>query len=155
MDPLWLIWEKTLKFVPSFLRLCPVYLFPSWSCIVSFLCNKPWPRVQQDFPSGSPVKNPPANAGDTGDVGLIPRSGKSEKEMATPSSTLAWKIPCTEEPRGLPSIRLQGVGHDLATKHMSTARCWMLCIFLENHWTWAQFGGLPTLKYSTCNTRNN
>ena len=35
-----------------------------------------------------------------------------EKEMATHSSTLAWKIPWTEEPGRLQSIRLQRVGHD-------------------------------------------
>ena len=29
------------------------------------------------FPSGSAEKNPPANAGDTGDVGLIPGLGRS------------------------------------------------------------------------------
>ena len=29
------------------------------------------------FPSGAVVKNPPANAGDTGDVGSIPESGRS------------------------------------------------------------------------------
>ena len=30
-----------------------------------------------------------------------------EKEMATHSSTLAWRIPCTEEPGGLQSMRSQ------------------------------------------------
>ena len=35
-----------------------------------------------------------------------------EKEMATHSSTLAWKIPWTEEPGGLQSMRSQRVGHD-------------------------------------------
>ena len=35
-----------------------------------------------------------------------------EKEMATHSSTLAWKIPWTEEPCRLPSMGLQRVGHD-------------------------------------------
>ena len=35
-----------------------------------------------------------------------------EEGMATHSSTLAWKIPWTEEPRGLPSTGLQRVGHD-------------------------------------------
>ena len=35
-----------------------------------------------------------------------------EKEMATHSSTLAWKIPWTEEPGSLQSMRLQRVGHD-------------------------------------------
>ena len=35
-----------------------------------------------------------------------------EKEMATHSSILAWKIPRTEEPGRLQSMRLQRVGHD-------------------------------------------
>ena len=30
-----------------------------------------------DFPDGAVVKNPPANAGDAGDMGLIPGSGRS------------------------------------------------------------------------------
>ena len=45
------------------------------------------------------VQNPPANAGDARDLGSTPGSGRSlEKEMATHSSTLAWRIPRTEEP---------------------------------------------------------
>jgi len=35
-----------------------------------------------------------------------------EKEMATHSSVLAWKIPWTQEPGGLQSLGLQRVGHD-------------------------------------------
>ena len=35
-----------------------------------------------------------------------------EKEMATHSSTLAWKIPWTEEPGGLQSMGSQRVRHD-------------------------------------------
>ena len=35
-----------------------------------------------------------------------------EKEMANHSSTLAWKIPWTEEPRRLQSMGSQRVGHD-------------------------------------------
>ena len=35
-----------------------------------------------------------------------------EKKMATDSSILAWRIPWTEEPGGLQSIRLQRVRHD-------------------------------------------
>ena len=35
-----------------------------------------------------------------------------EKEMATHSSNLAWKIPWTEEPGGLPSTGSQRVGHN-------------------------------------------
>ena len=35
-----------------------------------------------------------------------------EKEMATHSSTLAWKVPWTEEPGRLQSMWLQRVRHD-------------------------------------------
>ena len=35
-----------------------------------------------------------------------------EKEMATHSSTHAWKIPWMEKPGGLQSMRSQKVGHD-------------------------------------------
>jgi len=38
-----------------------------------------------------------------------------EKEMATHSSVLAWRIPWTEEPRGLQSTGSQRVGHNWAT----------------------------------------
>ena len=36
----------------------------------------------------------------------------SEKEMATHSSVLAWRIPRTGKPGGLPSMGLHSVGHD-------------------------------------------
>ena len=35
-----------------------------------------------------------------------------KKGMATHSSILVWKIPWTEEPGGLQSMRLQRVGHE-------------------------------------------
>ena len=35
-----------------------------------------------------------------------------EKELAVHSSTIAWKIPWTEEPARLQSMGLQRVGHD-------------------------------------------
>ena len=35
-----------------------------------------------------------------------------EKQMATHSSILAWRIPGTEEPSGLPSLGSHRVGHD-------------------------------------------
>ena len=43
--------------------------------------------------------------------------GSQEKEMATHSSILAWKIPWTEEPGEPQSLGSQRVGHDLATEH--------------------------------------
>ena len=38
-----------------------------------------------------------------------------EKEMATHSSVLAWRIPWTEEPGGLQSMDSQRIGRDWAT----------------------------------------
>ena len=53
------------------------------------------------------------DAGDARDQGSIPEPGRSlEQEMATHSSTLAWKIPWTEETDRLQSMGFQRVGHD-------------------------------------------
>ena len=65
------------------------------------------------FPGGSGGK---ASACSAGDTGSIPGLGRSlEKEVATHSSNLAWKIPWTEEPGGLQSMGSQRVGHDWVT----------------------------------------
>ena len=45
-------------------------------------------------------------------VQSLGREDPLEKEMAIHSSILAWKIPWMEEPGGLQSMGLQGVGHD-------------------------------------------
>ena len=59
------------------------------------------------------IKNLAANARDVRDLGSVPRSEDPlEKEMATHSSFLAWKIPWTEEPGGLQSVGSQRVRHD-------------------------------------------
>ena len=48
------------------------------------------------------------SACNAGDPSSIPGLGRSpEKEMATHSSILAWRIPWTEEPGRLQSMRLQ------------------------------------------------
>ena len=43
---------------------------------------------------------------------IVPLIMNMEKAMATHSSTLAWKIPWTEEPGGLQSMGSLRVGHD-------------------------------------------
>ena len=59
------------------------------------------------------VKNLPANAEKTGHLGSIPgQEDPLEEGTATYSSILAWEIPWTEEPGGLPSMGSQRVGHD-------------------------------------------
>ena len=45
-------------------------------------------------------------------VQSLGREDLLEKETATHSSMLAWKIPWTEEPGRLQSMGLQRVGHD-------------------------------------------
>ena len=45
-------------------------------------------------------------------VQFLGREDPLEKEMATHSSTLAWKIPQTEEPGRLQSMGSQRVGYD-------------------------------------------
>ena len=62
------------------------------------------------FPHGSESK---ASACNVGDPGSIPGwEDPLEKEMATNSSILAWRIPWTEEPGRLQSMGLQRVEHD-------------------------------------------
>ena len=48
-------------------------------------------------------------------VRSLGREDPLEKEMATHSSILAWRIPWTEEPGGLQSMVSQRVGHDRVT----------------------------------------
>ena len=46
-----------------------------------------------------------------------------EKEMATHSSILAWRIPGTGEPGGLPSMGSHRVGHDWSNLAAAAAAC--------------------------------
>ena len=67
-----------------------------------------------NFPYGSAVKNFPAMQ----EIWVPSLGGEDplEKEMATHSSILAWKMPWTEEPGRLQSMGSQRVGHDLGTR---------------------------------------
>ena len=75
------------------------------------------------FPGGSDGKESACSVGDLGStVGLGRSPGEwvrclgqeepLEKEMATHSSILAWRLPRTEEPGRLQSMRSQRVRHD-------------------------------------------
>ena len=62
------------------------------------------------FPGGSSGKESACNAGDR-----VQSKGLEElleKELATHSSILAWRISWTEKPGGLQSMGSQRVGHD-------------------------------------------
>ena len=59
------------------------------------------------------VKNPPANAGDAKNVGLIPGSRRSSGVgNGNTLQYLAWKISWTAEPGELQPMGLQKVGHN-------------------------------------------
>ena len=86
------------------------------------------------FPGGSVCQESTCNAGD---LGLIPGSGSSlEKDMATHSRILAWRISWTEEPGGLQSMGSQRAGHDWATtsspRHLFSV-VWLGCAFMCFH----------------------
>ena len=67
------------------------------------------------------VKNMSASAGDIRDASLIPGSGRSlEKEMATHSSILAWRIPWTEQPGRLWFVGSQRVMREPLSMHTVT-----------------------------------
>ena len=63
-----------------------------------------------------------------------------EKEIATHSSTLAWRIPWTEEPGGLQSTGSQRVGHNWATslsrgEVMPTSKSLIMSNLVPHHWS--------------------
>ena len=64
-----------------------------------------------------------------------------EKGMAAHSSILAWRIPWTEEPGGLQSMGLQGVGHDWATNSLYDLKFdpWMRGLAYDQIWLAACF----------------
>ena len=74
-------------------------------------------------------------------VRSLGREDPLEREMATHSSTLAWKIPWTEEPARLQSMESLRVGHDWATSLHAKVGCvyvYNCDIFLLN-WTFYKY----------------
>ena len=64
-------------------------------------------------------------------VQSLGREDPVEKEMAVHSSTIAWKIPWTEEPGRLQFMGSQRVGHDWVT---SLSLDWFLVWSDKKHW---------------------
>ena len=69
-----------------------------------FMVTKP---IERSFPVAQTVNNLPAMKETW--VLSLGQVDPLEKEMATHSSILAWRIPQTEEPGGLQSMGSQGV----------------------------------------------
>ena len=68
----------------------------AWKIQRSLVGYRPWGREELD----------------TSDFPFTFHFHALEKEMATHSSILAWRVPGTEEPGGLPSVGLHRVGRD-------------------------------------------
>ena len=66
--------------------------------------------VDLGIPGGSGGRESACN-GDPGSI-FLGQEDPMEKEMATHSSILTWRIPWTEKPGGLQSMGSQKDGHD-------------------------------------------
>ena len=90
-----------------------------------------WCTGNRGFPCGSVVKN----SLQCQRRRFNPWVGEDalEKEMSTHSSILAWKIPWTEEPGGLQSVRSQRVRHDWSD--LACPECGI------QHWFWGSLRG--------------
>ena len=69
-----------------------------------------------------------------------------EKEMATHSSILAWRIPGTGEPGGLPSMGSHRVGHDCSD--LAAAAAAAAASILAWKIPWTEEPGRPQCKAS-------
>ena len=79
--------------LPTKVHLVKVMVFPWWTSLVAQTVKHP-PTMQET------------------QVQSLGWEDLLEKEMATHSSILAWKIPWTEKPGSLQSMGSQRVGHD-------------------------------------------
>ena len=75
---------------------------------------------QWRWPSG---KNLPANAGDAGDVGSIPGSGRSPEGGHGNPLQYSWRFPWTEDPGRIQSMESQKVGQDWVAEHTGMHAC--------------------------------
>ena len=93
-------------------------------------------------------------------VRSLGREDPLEKETATHSSILAWRIPWMEESGGLQSTGSQRVGHDWATSHTHTHHncdCFFVFLMLFNYSIYLVHFYLPHCKrffYFTNLSRN-
>ena len=89
-------WTRLSDWAHTQREACGLIIFGYWTSLVSQMV-KCLPTMRETW------------------VRSLGQEDPLEKEMATHSSSLAWKTPWTEEPGRLQSIGLQRVGHDWAT----------------------------------------
>ena len=79
-----------------------------WATLLSLFTFTHWRRKWQPIPVHGVAKS----WTQLSDFSFTFHFHALEEEMATHSSVLAWRIPWTEEPGGLPSMGSHRVGHD-------------------------------------------
>ena len=128
--PKWTLWPAL--YIYNYGYIC-VYIYVQWININVYMLM--WRRQWQP----TPVLLPGKSQGQRSLVGCSPWVAKSriwlsdftftfhfhalEKEMATHSSVLAWRIPGTGEPGGLPSMGLHRFGHDWSDLAICLCAC--------------------------------
>ena len=110
----------------------PLPLWLSTPCHRSY-CSK----TLSLFPFGYPLQE----SGRLSDFTFSFHFHALEKEMATHSSVLAWRIPGTGEPGGLPSMGLHRVGHDWSD--LATAAIDKIMLILKNSRSSVRFSVKP------------
>ena len=108
----WVLWEVKEGADAGCSVLSSLYDAPS-TWLIYFVLRWAWASLLAQT-----VKNPPA-VQET-QVQSLGQEDAPEEEMATHSSILAWEIPWTEKPGGLQSVGSQRVGHDWATKQLTS-----------------------------------
>ena len=134
------MWTFHLRHHPQFLLECfikcvyPSYLgFPGgWPCLVAQMV-KNLPKVQET------------------QVHSLGQNDPLEKEMATHSIILAWRIPWTEEPGGLQSTESQRIRHDWVINTFNTSYLLLIIFILLENISDIQFSSVTQLCLTLCN----
>ena len=104
-------------------RIKKAKIWQMWQCVTVNRPGKGWPKKP---PPPQKKERPGRVEGELHVHGIAAFSiSKLEKAMAPHSSTLAWKIPWTEEPGRLQTMGSRRVGHDWVTS---------LSLFPFMHW---------------------
>ena len=87
-------------------------------------------------------------------VRSLSREDPLEKEIATHSNILAWRIPWTEEPGRLQSTGLQRVRHDWATSPSPSSYYTTLCFAISVHFKMITMINLVMICHHTKTSHN-
>ena len=124
-----------------------VFKLRKWNEIAFVFCfNNKWAFLVAQI-----VKNMPTMQ--ETQVWSLGQNDPLEKGMATHSSILAWRIPWTEEPRGLQSTELQWVRHNWGVNTSLTIKvvwCKRTYEYFQNRWYILTFFLVPSRIQCTC-----